>query len=162
MGGYDGSIKIDSKINNKGFNKGISGMLTAVKGLGLAIAGVFAIKKVIDFGKSSVAAANELSNSLVGLKSILDGQGKSFKEAKGFIDEYTNDGLVSATEATTAFKNLSLRGYNTEQIKSVMTALKDSATFSRQSSYELGEAVMTATEGLKNENSILVDNARSN
>ncbi|MGN0983406.1 MAG: hypothetical protein ACI4OI_01075 [Gemmiger sp.] len=40
-----------------------------------------------------------------------------------------------------------------------MTALKDSAAFGRQSSYTLGEAVQSAAEGLKNENSILVDNA---
>lgn len=40
-----------------------------------------------------------------------------------------------------------------------MIALKDSAAFGRQSSYSMGEAVQSATEGLKNENSILVDNA---
>ena len=40
-----------------------------------------------------------------------------------------------------------------------MLALKDSAAFGRQSSYEYGEAIRSATEGLKNENSVLVDNA---
>lgn len=40
-----------------------------------------------------------------------------------------------------------------------MTALKDAAAFSRQASYSYGDAISTATEGLKNENSILVDNA---
>lgn len=159
MGSYDGSIKIDSNINSKGFNKGITSMLSSVKKIGLAIGVAFSVKAVADFVKSSVDAASELSNSFTGLKSILDGQGKSFSQAKKYIEEYISDGLVSATEATTAYKNLAARGYNTDQIQKVMTALKDSATFGRQSSYTLGEAVQTASEGLKNENSILVDNA---
>lgn len=54
---------------------------------------------------------------------------------------------------------MALRGYNSDQIEKTMNALKNSATFARQSTYSLGEAVQTATEGLKNENSIVVDNA---
>ena len=40
-----------------------------------------------------------------------------------------------------------------------MNSLKDSAAFGRQQSYSYGEAIKSATEGLKNENSVLVDNA---
>ena len=157
--GYDGSINIDSRIDNKKFNKGINSMSSSIKKIGLALTAAFSVKAAFDFVKDGVSAASELSNAWTGLNSILEGQGKSFSKAKGFIEEYISDGLVSATEATTAYKNLSLRGYNTEQIEQVMTALKDSATFGRQASYGLGEAVATASEGLKNENSIVVDNA---
>ena len=55
-------------------------------------------------------------------------------------------------DAVTAYKNLSLRGYTSDQIQNTMERLKDSASFARQSCYTLGEAVVTATEGLKNEN----------
>ena len=157
--GYDGSINIDSRIDNKKFNKGINSMSSSIKKIGLALTAAFSVKAAFDFVKDGVSATSELSNAWTGLNSILEGQGKSFSKAKGFIEEYISDGLVSATEATTAYKNLSLRGYNTEQIEQVMTALKDSATFGRQASYGLGEAVATASEGLKNENSIVVDNA---
>lgn len=157
--GYDGSINIDSKIDNKKFNKSINSMSSSIKKIGLALGAAFSVKKAFDFVKDGVSAASELSNAWTGLNSILEGQGKSFNKAKSFIEEYISDGLVSATEATTAYKNLSLRGYNTEQIEQVMKALKDSATFGRQASYGLGEAVATASEGLKNENSIVVDNA---
>ena len=54
---------------------------------------------------------------------------------------------------------MALRGYSSDQIKKTMNALKNSATFARQSTYSLGDAVQTATEGLKNENSVVVDNA---
>lgn len=89
----------------------------------------------------------------------MEGQGRSFFKAKQFIDEYIKDGLVPATQAIIAYKNLALRGYDDSQIQQVLIALKDSAAFGRQASYSLGQAVESATEGLKNENSILVDNA---
>ena len=164
MAGYDGSIRIDTKINSSGFNNGIkninSGLMAITKSLkNIAIAAgvAFSVKAVLDFGKASVSAATEMQNALMGLQSIMEGQGRSFQKAKGFIDEYISDGLIPATKAITAYKNLALRGYDDSQIQQVLIALKDSAAFGRQASYSLGEAVETATEGLKNENSILVD-----
>lgn len=93
------------------------------------------------------------------MQSILDGQGRSFSAAQSFIEDYTKDGLIPATNAITAYKNLAMRGYDDSQIQQVMAALKDASAFGRQASYTMGEAVESATEGLKNENSILVDNA---
>lgn len=127
--------------------------------MGTAIGIAFSVGTIIQFGRASVNAANELSAALTGLQSVLDGQGRSFSAAKAFIEDYTKDGLIPATNAITAYKNLALRGYDDSQIRQVMIALKDSAAFGRQASYSMGEAVQSATEGLKNENSILVDNA---
>jgi hypothetical protein len=159
MPGYDGSIRIDSKINSKGFNKGISGMTAGLGKLAAAVGIAFGVGAIINFGRTAVAAASELASAMTGLKSILDGQGRSFSEAQKFIQEYTADGLVPATNAIIAYKNLALRGYDSSQIEAVMNALKDSAAFARTSSYTMGEAIAMASEGLKNENSILVDNA---
>jgi phage-related protein len=135
-----------------GFQKGINKVM---KGIGFALGGL-AIGKLV---KDSLSAASELESAFVGLESILTGQGRSFSKAKAFINDYIQDGLIPLTDAITAYKNLAARGYNDEQIQQVMERLKDAAAFGRQSSYTLGEAVRTATEGLKNENSILVDNA---
>ena len=159
LGGYDGSIRIDSSIDSKGFNAGISSMTGALGKLAAAVGIAFSAAAVIGFGKSAVDAASEMSSAFVGLKSILDGQGKSFAEAKKFVNDYVSDGLVPATNAITAYKSLAARGYDTDQIQKVMTALKNSAAFGRQSSLTMGQAVQSAAEGLKNENSILVDNA---
>ena len=119
----------------------------------------FSVKAVINFGKVCVQVATETSNAWIGLNSILTGQGKSFNQAQNFINEYISDGLVPLNNAVGAYKNLALRGYNSDQIQKTMNALKNSATFARQSTYSLGDAVQTATEGLKNENSVVVDNA---
>lgn len=164
--GYDGSINIDTKIDSAGFNRGVKnigngldGITASLKKLAAAAGIAFGIAAVVNFGKASVSAATELSNAMMGLQSIMEGQGRSFKAAQAFIQQYTADGLIPATNAITAYKNLASRGYTDPQIQSTLQALKDSAAFGRQASYSLGDAVMSATEGLKNENSILVDNA---
>lgn len=165
-GGYDGSINIDTKIDSSGFNSGVSGLnsgfgkLTdSLKKLAAAVGLAFGAAAVVNFGKASVTASTALSNAMLGLKSILEGQGRSFSSAQDFIQEYISDGLIPATNAITAYKNLASRGYTDTQIQTTLQALKDSAAFGRQANYSLGDAVQTATEGLKNENSVLVDNA---
>ena len=124
-----------------------------------AIGTAFSVAAVVSFGKKCVQVASETQSAWVGLNSILNGQGKSFNQANKFIQQYISDGLVPLNNAVTAYKNLAARGYSTEQIEKTLTALKDAAAFGRQASYSYGEAIQTATEGLKNENSILVDNA---
>lgn len=164
--GADGSIIIDTRINTDGLNSGVTNagnilnkLKTSIKGVGVAIGAAFAVRQIVQFGKEASKAAREASDSMMGLRSILEGQGRSFSDAKKFIDEYIQDGLIPATDATTAYKNLASRGYDDTQIQQVMTALKDASAYGRQASYSMGEAVKSATEGLKNENSILVDNA---
>ena len=162
-----GSVAMDLTLNSKSFNKQLNSVTKStesafsgsMKKVGAFIASAFAVKTVIDFTKTCIDSASKVQSAFTGLNSIVQGTGNSFAEAQEFINQYTSDGLVSINEATTAYKNLLSRGYDTTQIEDVMNRLKDSAAFGRQASYDLGEAVVTATEGLKNENSILVDNA---
>ena len=165
-----GEIDLSLILNSDKFSsqlKGIEGQANQASSrisasllkIGKAIGIAFSVKKVIDFGKACLDVATQTSNAWIGLNSILTGQGKSFSQAQKFIQEYVSDGLVPLNNAVTTYKNLAARGYSSDQIKKTMTALKNAATFGRQSTYSLGEAVQTASEGLKNENSILVDNA---
>lgn len=162
----DGKITISTELDNSALPKGINqvkgqlgGLGNVVKKLGVAIGAAFSVRAIVNFAAESVKAANELSSALTGLQSILDGQGRSFADAEKFLKEYTADGLVPMTNAVAAYKNLAARGYDDSQIQQTMAALKDASAFGRQSSYSMGEAVQSATEGLKNENSVLVDNA---
>ena len=162
-----GAVAMDLTLNSKNYNKQLnnitksteSAFSSTMKKVGGFIASAFAVKQVVDFTKTAVNSASQVQSAFTGLNSIVQGTGNSFSEAQKFINEYTSDGLVSINEAATAYKNLLSRGYDTSQIEDVLTRLKDSAAFGRQASYDLGEAVVTASEGLKNENSILVDNA---
>ena len=144
LGGMESTVK-----------KSTDSMKNSFKAVAVALA-------TLGFGKyikDSIQAASDLEGAFLGLQSIVEGQGRSFAKAKGFINDYVSDGLVPLTDAVNAYKNLAARGYNDDQIEQVMGRLKDAAAFGRQSSYTLGAAVASATEGLKNENSILVDNA---
>ncbi len=162
-----GAVTIDLVVNSKAFENKVKQLTKGTEksfdnsfsNIGRTIAAAFSVAAVTSFAKSAVSAASEVQAAWTGLNSIVEGTGNSFAVAQNFINEYTKDGLVSIEETATAYKNLLSRGYDTTQIENTLTALKDSAAFGRQASYDLGEAVVSATEGLKNENSILVDNA---
>lgn len=112
----------------------------------------YAMKDVVD-------EASNIQSALVWLKSIVKGTWQNFWEAEKFLKRYTEDWLVPMANATTALKNLLARWFWLEEATVLMNRFKDSASFWRQATYSLWEAVQTATEWLKNENSILVDNA---
>ena len=155
------SDKFNSQLQNVDglANKASSKIYTSLSKIGKAVAVAFSVTAITKFGKECLNVATETSNAWIGLNSILVGQGKSFEKAKSFINDYISDGLVPLNNAVTAYKNLAARGYSSDQVEKTMLALKNAATFGRQSAYTLGDAVQTASEGLKNENSILVDNA---
>ena len=155
------SNKFSSQLKNidAQANTASSKISSSLSKIGKAALAAFSVAAVVKWGKECLNVATETSNTWIGLNSILTGQGKSFDKAKQFINDYISDGLVPLNNAVTAYKNLAARGYSSDQIQKTMIALKNSATFGRQSTYSLGEAVQTASEGLKNENSILVDNA---
>jgi len=157
--GYDGTIRIDTRIDTRGFNEGVQGLTLSFRRLATAMGTALGVASFITLAKSAVQAASDMEAALTGLHSVAQGTGKSFSGAQKFIQEYIQDGLVPLMNATTAYKNLLMRGYSTDQIQKVLVALKDSAAFGRQASLTLGYAVQSATEGLKNEFSILVDNA---
>jgi hypothetical protein len=156
---YDGSIRIDTSIDGKGFNTGVDKLIGSLKPLAAAIGVTFGLGALVAFGKTAVDAAAEIEGAFIGLQSIVEGNGRSFAGAKAFIQDYIADGLVPAADAVTSYKNLLMRGYDTSQIETIMKALKDSSSFGRQGSLTMGQAIRGATEGLRQENSILVDNA---
>ena len=157
VGSVDGSIRIDTKIDSRGFNTGIKSLIGTLGKFASVVGVAFGVGAVVKFGATAVAEASKLASAMVGLQSVVDGQGKSFAGAKAFVNDYIADGLIPATNAINAYKNLAMRGYDTSQIEATLTILKDTAAFGRQASYSMGDAVQSATEGLKNENSILVN-----
>ncbi len=144
-------------MNTQDFDRGMNKMTGTLKKFGRMVTAAFGTAAIVNFAKEAVNAASDLSNAWQGLQSIVEGQGRSFSKAKKFINDYISDGLVPLENAVTAYKNLAARGYDDEQIQKTLVALKDAAAFGRQASYSLGDAVTSATEGLKNENSILVN-----
>lgn len=108
---------------------------------------------------NAIDEADKLNNSMVGLKSIVEWTWNDFKQAEKFIQEFTRDWLVTTSEAANSLKNLLSSWYWLDEAKILMDRLKDSAAFGRAAHLDLWAAIQTATEWIKNENSVLVDNA---
>lgn len=115
----------------------------------------------LDFGVAAVKAFNESRAAALGLQSVAAFKGvdrDAAVEAVRNLDLVKN-GALTTTEASLALKNLLASGFNLEQSVELIKRFGDSAAFGKQASLSFGQAVVSATEGVKNQNSILVDNA---
>lgn len=171
MANYVISIMVDAKDKNVkqvlgGVGKELQGlgdtaertggrMAQAFTGAGIAMA----FGRAIPLIKNALGAYNDLRAGVVGLRSIVKFTGEDWGTAQQAIQAYISDGLVPMSQATTALKNLLLRGYGLEKSIELLYRFKDAAAYGRQGALSMGQAITSASEGLKNENSILVDNA---
>ncbi len=115
--------------------------------------------KVVSGYKDSIAAANRYQSAMTGLSSIAEAFNQDQVAARNAAKELASDGLMTVNEAASGLKNLLASGFGLDQAIVLMDRFKDSAAFNRQAALGFGQAVVTATEGIKNGNSILVDNA---
>lgn len=108
---------------------------------------------------ASFTAANELEASLKGLGAVAINTGASFEGAKQAALDLNKQGLLSIQDAAAGLKNLLSSGFGLPEAIKLMNTLTDAASFNRQGTLSLGQAVVGATQGIKNQNSIMVDNA---
>lgn len=109
--------------------------------------------------KSVVKAANDYEKSMIGLSTVSEAFGVSVDEATRAAKSLSDDGLLTITDAAAGLKNLLATGFSLPEAINLMNGFKDSAAFNRQGMLGFGEAIVGATQGLKNQNSIMVDNA---
>lgn len=125
----------------------------------LAASASIASRSLIGFISSTTTSANRLQAALTGLNSVARHFGQDATKAKKAAQALASDGLMTVAESATGLKNLLAAGFNLDQAITLMKRFKDSAAFGRQASLSFGQAITSATEGVKNGNSILVDNA---
>lgn len=121
----------------------------------LSAAAAAAFQTVIGAVKSGTEAYNAYTAAVNGLDSVANGRGIGAQEMNMALSGVT-DAFFSATAAATAYKNLLSRGYSLEQATTTIKRLKDAAAYGRQANLSLEEAVVNATEGIRQENSVLV------
>lgn len=136
---------------------GLNDHMGALAGV-TASAGV-ATYSLIGMMDRSISSANKYQAALTGLNSVATAFGHNAGRAEQAAKDLANDGLMTVTDAATGLKNLLASGFSLDQATTLMKRFKDSAAFGRQSALSFGQAVSSATEGVKNGNSILVDNA---
>lgn len=59
--GYDGSIRINTKIDSRGFNQGLSAITGSLKKLAGAVGVAFGVTSLVAFGKQAVQIASDLT-----------------------------------------------------------------------------------------------------
>lgn len=156
----------DSKYKSKSKSAGddadnfgarVQGATAQLAALGAVAA--LALTQVVSWLDKSVDAAVKQQNALMGLSSVARGTGNSIDAATQAAKDLSADGLMPLGDAASGLKNLLASGLSLDQSIKLMKAFKDSAAFGRQGSLEFGQAIVGATEGIKNGNSALVDNA---
>ncbi len=108
---------------------------------------------------ASVNAIRRYESAFRGLEAVANYTAVGIEQAWTKATELSADGLLIVADSAKALQNLLSRGYSIDEAVTTIVRLKDAAAFNRAAHLSLSEAVVTATEGLKNENSVLVDNA---
>ena len=90
----DGSVIIDTRVDTKGFGKGVSNMQNqfakmgnAVKKIGIAIAAVFSVREIVNFAKEAI----ELGSDLQEVQNVVD---VTFGEMSGYIDQFAKNAIT--------------------------------------------------------------------
>lgn len=125
----------------------------------LGAAATLALTQVVTYLDKAVDAAVKQQNALMGLASVARGTGNDIDKTTQAAKDLASDGLMPLGDSASGLKNLLASGFSLPQAIKLMNAFKDSAAFGRQGSLEFGQAIVGATEGIKNGNSMLVDNA---
>ena len=91
--GYDGSIRIDTRLDTSGFQKGISGLPKQLSGLtkaanvlSTALTAAFAVDKVIAFGKAAIDLASDLQE----VENVVD---VAFGDMKYMVEEFADTSI---------------------------------------------------------------------
>lgn len=141
------------------FTREVKGRATQIKDSFMSINNALAGAGAFLFLRKISDDANLATNAMMGLQSVASFKGIQGAEQAAAQLNAVKEGFLSNHEAAQALKNLLSRGYNLDQAVQVLNRLGESAAFGRAAHLSFGEAVVSATEGLRQENSILVDNA---
>lgn len=140
-------------------SKAVQGVRQSIEALAGTIIAQQAITQLKDQFNQAVDASNKTQNAFAGLSTIAGSLGLSTNATTNAAKSLASDGLMSVSDAATGLKNLLLTHFGLDQAVSIMERFKDTASFGRQASLGFGESIVGATEGIKNQNEILLDNA---
>jgi len=161
-----GKFQKAANKNLKRIQKQTTGLTGALRQAGATAAGFLAAKVVTQglatFTNALTGAVQEsiaLENALIGLKSVASATNNDVGLITEAAKELAAEGLIPLTNISNSLKNLLAGGLSGDEAVRTFKSLRDAAAFNRQGQLELGEAIETATQGIKNNLSINVDNA---
>lgn len=159
--------KVEVNISTSADNKGIDEAESRISSFGGSVKTALSKATLASTGfaaalglglKSVVDSAGEYQKSILGLETVARAFNVVQSDATQAAKDLAADGLLSVSDAAESLKNLLATGFSLPEAINLMKGFKDSAAFNRQGTLAFGEAIVGATQGLKNQNSIMVDN----
>ena len=131
----DGSVIIDTRLDTTGVQKGVSaikqsfdGLGSTVKKIGLLIGGVFAVGKLVQFGKECVALGSDLAE----VQNVVD---VTFTTMSDKVNEFAKNAMTSAGLSETIAK----------RYVGTFGAMSKSFGFSEAQAYDMSTALTQLT-----------------
>lgn len=119
-----GEIGLDLVVNQGQFNKQMSGITGIAKKAGAALAGAFAVSKIVDFGKKCL----ELGSDLAEVQNVVD---VTFPNMTAQVDKF----------AKSAAQSFGLSETMAKQYTGTFGAMAKAFGFSEKASYDMGTAL---------------------
>ena len=122
------------------------------------------LNRLVQFGKDfvgkSVELAQEAKSAFLGLESVAVFKGVDSQQAQAAVNNLrlVQAGIISATDASVALRNILQKGFGLEESIKILEIFSDTMAFGKQAALSYGEAIRSGSEGLKNDNAILLDN----
>lgn len=135
----------------------VIGPLSAVRSALISIQGALLTLGLVVALKATTSEALQTRAALSGLSSVAAAYNQNQEAVRESAETLVSDGLLSFREASLGLKNLLATGLSIDQATLLMKGLQEQAIFNRQAHFELGQAVVATTEGIRNENSVLSD-----
>lgn len=142
-----------------GLRTGVHSTRDALGELKEMVVGFLALDAFRSFVTNTIDQSRQAQSAFKGLESVAEGTGVGIGKAYSEATNLASKGILTLTEASEALQNLLSRGYSVDQAVQTINRLTDSAAFGRRAHLQWGEAIVSATEGLRQENPQLVDNA---
>ena len=138
---YDGSIKIDTKIDTSGFHSGIDKMKSmASKGVSAMTATFAAVSAgIIAGGTAAVNVGSTFEAAMSRVSAISGATGKELETLKNQAVQLGAETAFSASEAAEGMENLASAGFTVNEITKAMPGMLDLAASS-------GEDLATASD----------------
>jgi hypothetical protein len=157
MSGFKAGVK-SAQDDTKRLKSGVQDVAGAVTKAAAVFGVALGASAFVKGLTTAVGASIELENSLIGLSTVANAFGQDADRAKQSAIDLAKDGLMSVRESAEGLKNLLATGFSLPEAIKLMHGFKDAAAFNRQGTLEFGQAIVGATQGIKNQNSIMVDN----
>lgn len=110
----------------------------------------------ISWVSDSLTEYAKYEDALYGLMTTVDTVKGTITDAMTEVRDITADGLLSEEDAMVAMRNLTAYGYSVQEASEMIKAMTLSAEANRKEMYTVSEAVERATQGIKQESSMMM------